>query len=177
MTYTVRRVRADEWQAVKALRLQALADPDAHLAFLESYEDGVGHPDDYWRGRASGSADGGTAAQYVAADEDGRWVGSATGLLEEAGTQDWEGNAVEQRQVHMVGVWLHPDHRGRGLMQRLADAVVTWGAEQGVERVRLYVHADNARAQGAYRKAGFAPSGESFTGKVGAELEMVRALA
>ena len=37
--------------------------------------------------------------------------------------------------------------------------VVAWARERGAERVRLMVHEGNPRAQGAYRKAGFVPSG------------------
>ena len=46
MPVTVRRVRADEWPQVRALRLDALRDPDAHLAFLETYETGAAVPDE-----------------------------------------------------------------------------------------------------------------------------------
>jgi ribosomal protein S18 acetylase RimI-like enzyme len=41
----------------------------------------------------------------------------------------------------------------------LLDAAVAWAWERGLERVRLIVHEDNARAQGFYRRAGFVPSG------------------
>ena len=42
------------------------------------------------------------------------------------------------------------------------------------DQLALGVHRDNARAQGAYRRAGFAPSGVTFTGSIGPEIEMVR---
>jgi ribosomal protein S18 acetylase RimI-like enzyme len=190
----IRRVRADEWASVRDLRLQMLRDPAAAMAFLDTYENAAAQPEAFWQNRTTAAAAAQTVVQYVAevatgagagptagaraggADGPAHWVGSVTGLLEQPGSEDFEGQPVEVRQVHVVGVWLHPEHRGLGLVQRMIDAVVAWGAERAIERARLYVHADNARAQGAYRKAGFAPSGRSFVGSSGPELEMVRPL-
>ncbi|QAY64020.1 GNAT family N-acetyltransferase [Xylanimonas allomyrinae] len=173
---TVRRARADEWEATRAIRLASLQDPLAHQAFLESYAAAAARPDEFWRRRAAASATGGAVAHYVVVDGAERWVGSVTGLVEDAGSTDFEGRAVRQRQVHIVGVWLHPDHRGRGLIQRAIDAVVGWGRAHGAERARLYVHADNARARAAYAKAGFVASGAVFEGSIGREEELVREL-
>ncbi|MFI9254756.1 GNAT family N-acetyltransferase [Streptomyces sp. NPDC053069] len=158
--YVVRAIRPEEWAEVKQLRLDALRDPVAHLAFLDSYEEAAGRADAFWQDRAVGSGEGGTAArQFIAEAADGTWVGSATVLIEEAGTKDWAGCVVECRQGHVVGVYVRPEHRGNGLIKALFDAGVEWARERGAERVRLFVHEDNARAQSAYRKAGFVPSG------------------
>jgi ribosomal protein S18 acetylase RimI-like enzyme len=58
----------------------------------------------------------------------------------------------------------------------LFDAATAWCRERGFPEVVLDVHRDNARAQGAYRRAGFAPSGVAFTSAIGPEIEMVRTL-
>ncbi|QAY69565.1 GNAT family N-acetyltransferase [Xylanimonas protaetiae] len=176
MGYTVRRVRAQEWEAVRAVRLEALQDAVAHLAFLTSYEEAAAHAPGFWQERAAGAATGGAVAQYVVVDPDGRWVGSATGLLEEPGASDLAGQVVDARQVHVVGVWLHPAHRGRGLIQEAIGAVVAWGREHGATRARLYVHAENPRAQAAYEKAGFVVTGETFESTVGPEVELAKAV-
>ena len=176
MGYTVRRVRAEEWEAVRALRLEALQDPVAHLAFLTSYEFEAAHALEFWQHRATGAATGGAVAQYVVVADDGRWVGSATGLFEAPGESDLAGQGVDERQVHVVGVWLHPAHRGHGLIQRAIDDVVAWGRQHGATRARLYVHAENPRAQAAYVKAGFVPTGLLFESKVGPEVEMAKEL-
>ncbi|MGW0766947.1 GNAT family N-acetyltransferase [Streptomyces sp. NPDC002676] len=158
--YVVRAIRPEDWPAVKQLRLDALRDPVAHIAFLETYEVAVDRPDSFYQERAIGSGVGSTTAQqFIAEAPDGTWVGSVTVLIEEAGTKDWAGYPVERRQGHVVGVFVRPEHRGNGLIQALFEAGVAWAWERGAERVRLLVHEDNARAQGAYRKAGFAPSG------------------
>ncbi|MFD4786085.1 GNAT family N-acetyltransferase [Streptomyces sp. NPDC058459] len=152
----VRGVRAAEWGDVKRLRLDALRDPVAHLAFLETYEDAAARPDSFWQERAAGKPG---VRQFVAEVPGGEWAGSVTVLLEEAGSQDWAGYAVERSQAHVVGVFVRPGHRGNGLIQELLDAGVAWAWAQGAERVRLFVHAENPRAQGAYLRAGFKPTG------------------
>ncbi|MFF9816771.1 GNAT family N-acetyltransferase [Streptomyces sp. NPDC014006] len=156
----IRPIRAEDWPAVKELRLAALRDPLAHLAFLETYEQAAERSDAFWQERAAGSGEGGTGArQFVAEGADGQWAGSVTVLVEEAGTTDWAGFPVERRQGHVVGVYVRPEHRGSGLTKALFDAALEWAWGIGLERVRLIVHEDNKRAQGFYRKAGFVPSG------------------
>jgi GNAT superfamily N-acetyltransferase len=160
MNYVIRSVRADEWPAVKELRLLALRDPVAHLAFLETYEQALAKPDSFWRERTAGAAEGADGAQQVIAEgPDGEWVGTLTVLVEEAGTKDWAGFPVERRQGHVVGVFVRPEYRGIGLTEVLFDAALEWAWARGVERIRLIVHEDNGRAQAFYRRAGFVPSG------------------
>ncbi|MGW0824828.1 GNAT family N-acetyltransferase [Streptomyces sp. NPDC002845] len=175
--YVVRSVRGDEWAAVRELRLVALRDPVAHLAFLETYEDAVARPDSFWKERAARAAEGAVGAQTVIAEgPDGEWVGTLTVLVEEPGTTDWAGFPVERRQGQVVGVFVRPEHRGCGLTEVLFDAGLEWAWGVGLERVRLLVHEDNGRAQRFYRKVGFVPSGVtvSLVGKSEeAEIEYV----
>ncbi|MEU9395036.1 GNAT family N-acetyltransferase [Streptomyces sp. NPDC048324] len=160
MTYKVRSIHADEWREVKALRLAALQDPVAHLAFLETYEQAAARSDAFWQERAAGGAEGAAGAQQIVAEgPDGEWVGTLTVLMEEAGTTDWAGFPIERRQGHVVGVFVRPEHRGIGLTEVLFEAGLDWAWAQGAEQVRLIVHEDNGRAQRLYRKVGFAPTG------------------
>lgn len=180
-TPEVRRVRADEWRQVKDLRLAALRDPAAPVAFLETYDEALAKPDVFWQDRARGAAAGGAAAQLVAVEADGTWVATATGLVEAPGTEGVLGDAVERRRVHVVGVFVRPEHRGRGLLGRVVDGVHDWARELGIDASRLCVHEENPRAQAAYRKLGYAPSGRRFVLEVGphpggVELELVRTL-
>ncbi|WP_406837885.1 GNAT family N-acetyltransferase [Streptomyces sp. AHU1] len=161
-THEIRSIRSDEWRQVKELRLDALRDPVAHLAFLETYEDAVAKADDFWRDRASGAALGTTERQQiVAVGEDGAWAGSVTVLVEEAGVPDVFGTVPEHRQGHLVGVFVRPEYRGSaaGVTRGLFDAALAWSWEAGLERVRLFVHEKNGRAEAFYRKAGFLPTG------------------
>ncbi|MEV7190614.1 N-acetyltransferase [Streptomyces sp. NPDC093510] len=158
--YVVRAVRADEWPRVRELRLAALRDPAAPVAFLETYEDAAAKPDAYWKERAAGAPRGRHVRQFVAEGPDGMWAGSVTALVEEAGTADVFGGVIERRQAHLVGVYVRPEHRGSGATDALFEAAVGWAwSLEGVERVRLYVHEGNPRAQAFYRRFGFVRSG------------------
>lgn len=161
MDYEIRPVRADEWAAVKELRLAALQDPAAPVAFLETYEEALARPDAFWQDRAAGASHGTTARQFVAVAGDGQWDGTVVALVEEAGTEDFFGRRVAQRQAQIVGVFVRPRARGVGVTEALFSAAAEWALEQpGLERVRLHVHQDNPRAEGFYRKFGFVRTGE-----------------
>ncbi len=146
---------------MKELRLAALRDPVAHLAFLETYDEAAAKSDAYWRERTAGAAEGVTERQqFIAERVDGGWDGSVTVLVEEAGSKDPFGDVVEQDQGHVVGVFVRPGQRGRGVTEALFAAALEWSWEVAdVERVRLFVHERNARAEAFYRKVGFVPTG------------------
>ncbi|MFJ6052190.1 GNAT family N-acetyltransferase [Streptomyces sp. NPDC092307] len=160
--YVIRAVRGDEWKQVKELRLVALRDPAAAVAFLETEEGALAQGDEFWQQRAAGAAEGRGARQFIAEAGDGRWVGSVTVLIEAQGGTDYFGEAIEQQQGHLVGVFVRPEQRGSGLVERLFDAALEWAwslEEPATERVRLFVHEDNPRAESFYRRYGFEPSG------------------
>lgn len=161
---------------MRELRLAALRDPVAHLAFLETYEEAAARPDGFWKERAEGAAKGARERrQFVVEGEGGEWVGTVTVLMEEAGTRDFFGETVERRQAHLVGVFLRDRHRGKGVAEAMFAAAVGWARGAGVERVRLFVNEGNGRAAAFYRRVGFVGSGVSVDGDEGRELEYVLA--
>lgn len=174
--YTVRPIHADEWQRVRALRLAAVRDPAAAMAFVDSVERTESLPDAFWRERAAGGSteagDDAAARQFVAEDESGAWVGSATGLRERAGSDDYEGRAIAVDGCSVVGVYVDPAHRGGAVVAALFDAVAGWSG--GSAPLRLYVHRGNARAVRGYEKAGFTVVGAEFPGQLGPTVEMRR---
>ncbi|MFF0747265.1 GNAT family N-acetyltransferase [Streptomyces sp. NPDC004111] len=164
MEHLIRRVRADEWQQVKELRLAALQDPAAPIAFLETYEQALDRPDPFWQGRAEGAAAGDSIAQLIAEGPDGRWDGTVTVMVEPAGSGGAFADAAAVDQTHVVGVFVRPEARGTGLADALFTAAVEWSfelAEPRIQRVRLFVHERNARAEGLYRKVGFERTGHT----------------
>lgn len=175
MSTVVRRIRADEWSAVRALRLEALRDPAADVAFLETWENASLQPDEFWQERASNSASGDAAAQFIAEDGEG-WVGSVTVLRAAAGSIDYHGEVLAESRSNVVGVYVRPSHRGDGLIDQLLDAAASWSASHGDTRLHLGVHVDNARAQRAYQRSGFLPTGVTMTTSIGDEIEMAREL-
>ncbi|MDQ7877817.1 GNAT family N-acetyltransferase [Microbacterium sp. QXD-8] len=171
----VRRIRSDEWAAVRALRLESTSDPDAGIAFLETPEQVAARSDDFWRERTHTAATSETAAQFVAAVDD-VWVGSLSVLIRATGQKDHTGRFVDDRRADVVGVYVNPAHRGSGAVDVLLAAAAEWAASLGLDRICLDVHRDNQRAQGAYRRAGFAPTGETFSSSIGPEIVMARPL-
>ncbi|MFI8522270.1 GNAT family N-acetyltransferase [Streptomyces sp. NPDC085481] len=165
MDYSIRTVRADEWEKVRELRLAALQDPVAHIAFLETYEVAAGRPDAFWQERAEGASESGAGGvrQFVAETPDGRWVGTVTALVERPAEEARFGEAATVDQTHLVGVFVRPEVRGGGVIDALFRAAVDWSwtlPEPVVRRVRLYVHEDNDRAAAFYRRFGFVPTGD-----------------
>jgi RimJ/RimL family protein N-acetyltransferase len=164
MSHVIRAAQADEWAKVKELRLVALQDPAASVAFLETYEQAVARPDSFWQERAAGTSPrfGLRSRQFVAEAPDGSWSGSVTLLLEGSGTTDFFGSAIAEPQGHLVGVFVRSQQRGSGLIGELIAGALDWGwslEDPRLARVRLFVHEQNPRAQAAYRRIGFAPTG------------------
>ncbi|MFJ7413728.1 GNAT family N-acetyltransferase [Streptomyces sp. NPDC098077] len=185
MDYVMRAVRADEWPQVRQLRLDALKDPAAPVAFLESYEEAAAKPDAFWQERAAAAAEGGSGGgrdrvrQFVAESPDGVWVGSVTVLLESPADDVRFGEVPAVEQAHLVGVFVRPEVRGTGVTDALFREAVAWAwslSSPRLERMRLYVHEKNPRAAAFYRRFGFVPSGQRIPapgGRGEVELEYV----
>ncbi|MFJ9773786.1 GNAT family N-acetyltransferase [Kitasatospora sp. NPDC101157] len=165
MSTIIRRIRTGEWERVKEIRLAALQDPIAHLAFLDTYENASSRPDEFWQERTAGAAEGESVWQAVAEAADGRWLGTMTVLVERPGAEGaLAGDVITVPQAHVVGVYVRPEARGTGLAHELIEAAQEWAwslTEPRLQRVRLYVHEDNARAEAMYVRAGFKHSGVS----------------
>ncbi|MFD7613399.1 GNAT family N-acetyltransferase [Streptomyces sp. NPDC059828] len=162
MEHKIRAIRADEWEKVRDLRLAALQDPAAPLAFLETYEQAMDRSDDFWRERASNGAEGVWVKQFIAETADGCWDGTVTVLVERPQDEARFGEPATVEQTHLVAVFVRPEVRGTGLADELFRTAVSWSwslEDPRVERVRLYVHEDNNRAKAFYRRIGFVPSG------------------
>ncbi|MCB8907804.1 MULTISPECIES: GNAT family N-acetyltransferase [unclassified Streptomyces] len=163
MDFSIRVIRAEEWERARELRLAALRDPVAHLAFLETYEASVQRPDSFWQERAEGASEtgDGTVRQFVAEASDGTWVGTISLLVERPSDEVRFGEPAKVGQTHIVGVYVRPEVRGTGVIDALFRAGVewSWSLAEPVERVRLYVHEDNARAAAFYRRFGFVATG------------------
>ncbi|AXK36947.1 GNAT family N-acetyltransferase [Streptomyces armeniacus] len=157
--FQIRQVREEDWRQLRELRLAALADPVASVAFTERYEVAAARPDSFWRQRAAQGRTGRTddgwpvttfAAAPVPADtDDARWAGMLTVV-------------VQDGTASVVGVYLRPEHRGSGLGGELFRAAEEWAwARDDVERLQLHVHEQNHRARAFYERLGFVPTGES----------------
>lgn len=173
---SARRIRADEWERVRELRLAALRDDAAPLAFLETYESAAGRSDGFWRTRAVTAAGSDAVAQFVVDDAE-EWAGSATVLVHPPGSRDHVGRIRLAPQALVVAVYVRPSARGSGAIEALLDAAADFAAGLGLDEISLDVHEDNGRAQSAYRRCGFVPSGESSVGPNGTERRFRRAVS
>ena len=171
----VRRVRADEWRRVQSLRIEAVSDPDAGIAFLATPDQERAHDDAFWRQRTADNAASDTSAQFVAIAGD-EWIGTVTVLVYPDGATDYLGRTVWTSRADVVGVYVRPDHRGTGVIDALLDAAADWAAGRGLRRISLDVHVHNVRAQAAYRRNGFVPTGETDTSAHGTEAVLARTL-
>ncbi|WCD87683.1 Mycothiol acetyltransferase [Streptomyces xanthophaeus] len=161
-THVIRPVRADEWEKVKELRIAALRDPAAPVAFLETEEAAESRPDAFWQERTEGASQGRSVRQFIAEAPDGTWNGNVVVLVEEAGETGIFDEAIEVHQGHLVGVFVRAEQRGTGLTEALFEAALEWAWSlegPALERVRLFVHEENARAGAFYRRFGFEASG------------------
>jgi GNAT superfamily N-acetyltransferase len=141
----VRRIRADEWQALRELRLRALADaPDAFGAGLE---DSQARPDAWWRDWARRGAESEEAATFFAVDGE-RPVGMAGGFRHEP-----------ERSVTVLAMWVAPEARRAGTGRALLEAVEDWAAAGGAESTDLSVTDVNPDARAFYRSCGYAETG------------------
>ena len=163
----VRRIRANEWQALRDVRLRALLDtPDAYGS---TYEEESSDPDHKWRDWAVSGADGGSGFTAVATGETG-WVGLAVGMPHRA----FPG------ELGLFAMWVDPVWRGRGLGRRLVDDVVAWAVAQRFPTIRLLVTTTNGPAFRLYERCGFIDTGERVPLREGSDLvaaTMVRSLA
>lgn len=164
-----------EGDRLRSIRLEALRDPVAGIAFLETLDEEAARPAEFWQERAAGAALSESAAQFIA--EAGRdWVGTVTVLVYEPGSVDYFGRARVDDRALVVAVYVRPSHRGRGVLDSLMDAAADWARGRGMTELALDVHEDNIRAERAYLRAGFVPTGSTSQGPNGVEREMVRPL-
>ncbi|HEX9065031.1 MAG TPA: GNAT family N-acetyltransferase, partial [Streptosporangiaceae bacterium] len=59
----------------------------------------------------------------------------------------------------LVGMWVDPAVRGRGVAGPLVETVAGHAAAEGADTLVLWVTEVNHRAQAFYRRLGFAPTG------------------
>jgi ribosomal protein S18 acetylase RimI-like enzyme len=134
---TIRRLKPDEADALRAIRLEALkASPEAFSSTL-AFEDKL---DVAWfAGRLENS-------HVMGAFRDGELVGTA-GFAVQRG----EKNAHKGR---LWGMYVRPDARNSGVGRRLVSAVLDV-ARGHVELVQLSVVTDNRPARRLYESLGF----------------------
>ena len=78
----------------------------------------------------------------------------ASGYALEKEAKDYE---KHEKYVHLGFMFVKPEHRGKGVNQKILDALLNWAKGRGLTEIRLEVYTENASAIRAYEKAGFIP--------------------
>jgi ribosomal protein S18 acetylase RimI-like enzyme len=134
----IRRVEPDDWQLLRAVRLRALAsDPDT---FLDTVANARRLSDQHWRERARSSDRNITFVHEL----DGTFDGMVSAFV-----------ADDPETAYLVGMWVAPKLRGKGVAPELVEHVVEWARIHLRSRVVLSVEGDNGRAARLYEKCGF----------------------
>jgi len=101
VSVSVRRIRAEDWPRLRALRLEALRDTP--IAYLEAYDAAAELGDDEWRFRADRGTWDGRSATFVAEGRDGTWVGMAGAFVADE----------DRSHATVVAVYVSAAQRGR----------------------------------------------------------------
>lgn len=143
----VRRIRPDEGDALRDVRLAALAD--APSAFGSTHAGESSLTPEAWAERARAGSAGPQRATFFAIAGD-RVVGLAGGYRPDHAAP----------RIELVGMWTDPIVRRTGVGRLLVTAVLDWGRTCGVQAVDLWVTRGNVGAENLYRAMGFVPSGD-----------------
>jgi ribosomal protein S18 acetylase RimI-like enzyme len=141
----VRRSRAEEWSALRDLRLRSLkADPQAFGSTLERE---LEFDEALWKDRALSGSTSATSCQLVAEDARGQLVGCAA-IVELQGA------------VHVFAMWVDPAWRAQGVGRRLLDMGLAWADATFTGRpIVLEVNPTQAAALRLYESRGFRATG------------------
>ncbi len=140
----IRRATADDWAALRAIRLEALADtPDAYGS---TYEGTVDYSARRWKAMVSES-------RYWLAARDGEVLGMASGGF----------NDQHPDTYWLYGMYVTPAARGSEVAPRLMEAVSAWAKGEGASDLYLHVTTSVERARAFYQKMGFVATGERFS--------------
>jgi RimJ/RimL family protein N-acetyltransferase len=137
---SIRRLSVDDWQAGRAIRLQALAECPGN--YFTSLAEAEARDDDDWRamlanprmatfGLFVGNLLAGLTAIYIA-DED-----------------------PSNRTAGFAMSYLRPEWRGRGFARRLHEVRLDWARANNMVRVIVSHRASNAASRAAILRSGF----------------------
>jgi GNAT superfamily N-acetyltransferase len=139
----VREAIADDWPALRDIRLAALRD--APEAFGSTYEQQATFAEADWLRRI---ASGGTFLAYLPEVRASQPAGLAGGYPERPG------------QVELVSMYVRPPARGRGVGEALVASVIEWARARDAASVHLWVTEANRPARLLYERCGFTLTGE-----------------
>mgnify|MGYP000873612791 CR=1 FL=1 len=91
--------------------------------------------------------------RVVVAEVDGKLIGSGYARIE-----DSKPYLTHEKHSYMGFMFTAPEYRGKGVNQKIIEALEHWSRSQGVTDMRLEVYIENTPAIRAYEKIGFSGS-------------------
>jgi len=144
----IRRIRVDDVEVYRDIRLHALADSPS--AFGSTYAAEADRPLEAWVERVNRCATSDGTAVFLAYDGD-----TCIGL---AGCYDADDLAAD---FQLISMWVAKEHRGTRVATDLVDAVIDWTTQRGARTVGLWVTRGNDRARRFYERMGFVLTGDT----------------
>jgi len=130
----------DDWALWRDIRLAALAEaPSAFGSTLADWQDA---DESRWRERLR------SVPYNILVELDGTPAGMASGV-------------PENDAILLISMWVAPFARGRGIGDRLIEAVADWARGRDARSVVLDVVSDNLPALALYVRNGFVDAGAS----------------
>ncbi|KAJ6597230.1 acyl-CoA N-acyltransferase [Mycena vulgaris] len=153
-------IPVSEENVIKYSQLRLCALKTNPEAFGSTYEGNVGKTLEQWREMVDTPDRLTVIARSVSTeDENTEWVGTASILTPEM-AELYTGDAGPNPYA-LVGMWVHPAHRRKGLGKKLIAVGIEWvrarteGMPERKRQVLLEVHRHNDSAKGLYDGLGF----------------------
>jgi len=140
-SYRVRRATINDLPHIVNFIIQEAVESEGRAADLSKLENGI----------STALNNEAIAIYWMLVDQDSQPVG-CTSVVKE--WSDWNAGYYWWIQ----SLFVVPEHRGKGLLNVMMDAVAVDAKAASSLEIRLYVHRNNARAIRAYHKAEFQPS-------------------
>ncbi|MGD2051401.1 MAG: GNAT family N-acetyltransferase [Acidimicrobiia bacterium] len=141
-TVTIRRIHPEDGPRLREVRLRALRhDPGA---FESEQAQEERHGPETWTTWAAAASTGDDQAVFVA--DGGDAFAAMVGVFREAD---------DPRTLHVVGLWVEPGRRRRGIARRLLGAVLAWAESVDADTIHLWVADEANAARSLSREAGF----------------------
>ena len=91
--------------------------------------------------------------EVIVAETNGELIGSAYARIEDSKIY-----LKHPRHAYLGFMYVKPEHRGKGVNNKIIEELKQWVISQGVTELRLEVYNENLPAIKAYEKAGFIPN-------------------
>ena len=138
MAFDIRRAKAADLESLVSFAVAEAKEAEGIKKDVNRVRQGV-----------ATALDDDTIAMYWVLEESNTGVIGSVSIVKE--WSDWNSGYYWWIQ----NMYILPEFRGKGLMERLLQALKDAARQEGALELRLYVHKNNAQAVTAYQKAGF----------------------